>query len=118
MKLAGDVCKILDNEYFNLKVAINGARFHRQLITSEMQSTNFLHNCERNKGSVVSINGTKLKITFPWKDLVEHTDNIMFFGTPFAMSRLFNRKFKSKARVDHSSQSIVNSKMKCGGQME
>ena len=28
LKLAGDMCKILGKEYFNLKVTINSARFH------------------------------------------------------------------------------------------
>ena len=96
LKLARDICKISGREFSNLKVTIGNAHYHRVLITGKIQMNEFHHNYKYKKGFAVTINGTERKLTFPWKDLVEYAQNMIFFETHFVTSHFFIGSLSSR----------------------
>ena len=97
LKLAGDDCKISGHLYHNLLVKITVADDHLSIKSGVMRLPEFCRKYNNHSGDfVVSIVGTELTLNFPWQRLVSDASNIMFFGSPFTITRSFNTYFRFK----------------------
>ena len=80
------------DKFYALRVTMKEARTHLSLITGDIQEGEFEKLYRKNEGFTVEFDDTNdggsdggrtLKHTFFWKDVVEHSRDIMFFGPPF-----------------------------------
>ena len=83
------------------------AHDHLQLKSGVIGETEFFRKFKRGDGFVVMLpdtddgNGSPLKLTFAWRDLVDHPKDIMFFGRRFETLRSFYQTFRMKCDRDY-----------------
>jgi hypothetical protein len=108
--IGGDVCRIAGRQYYCLRVAIQSARKHLDIIHGNISEAEFLSDFEQKEGFVVRIVDSRdagvqgsqnIKLTFAWRDVVEQPKEILFFGPPRASTRAFDPIFSNKSDVQY-----------------
>ena len=52
-------------------------------------------------GFTISFDDTDISLPVAWRDMIEHPDNIMFFGKRLFNTRSFDKYFRFKSDVRH-----------------
>jgi len=93
-----EICRISGKEYYCIKVTMDQARKHQELISGAMQGDALHKLFDKSEGFTVRLDDTSgdLKLTFAWKDIISQADDIMFFGTLFDSTRPFAPIFAMK----------------------
>lgn len=97
MRISGDT-------FYCLKTTVEWAPLHEELalgISRKRLEADFFGN---GAGFRLSVDGTPHKLTLSWKDLIDHAEKYMLFGTPFLSTRSFENIFRHKGDIEYTHQ--------------
>ena len=104
-KLAEKRTKIGGIEFVQVKATISDARTHLEACSGRTSLEQLQSQFHNNTGYfVVDLCKTDMKLTFSWREMLELSDDVLFFGPPIIGARKFKQslKWKNIRKVDHA----------------